>query len=208
MRCSALAFAICLAASASLAAADDVSLDRERAFDWSGFYAGVHAGRGFATAGFRNGLASASTTGEDFVLGLHAGYARQLGPLVLGVEVDGFNDIRANGSPTGGASARIEWQTSARGTVGLAYDRVLVYATGGVVLAGAEVAVATVTASGRHVGWTAGGGFGLAFTDRIVVRGEYLHRNFGETRYDLAPLPDNEVDFDNDVFRAAVDYRF
>lgn len=91
---------------------------------------------------------------------------------------------------------KLSWFGTARGRIGYAADRVLVYATGG--LAYGEVQssfVGTITtgnaiglqysgsSSATRVGWTAGGGIEMALTDNWSVKGEYLYVDLGKFSY-------------------------
>jgi outer membrane immunogenic protein len=100
------------------------------------------------------GFASFGTTKKNgFIGGAHAGYNHQIGSLVVGVEADiegtnlkyGYQDkfspIDGNGPqqiPVGGIwgyNARIGVQGSLRARIGYAFDKALLYATGGLAVA-------------------------------------------------------------------------
>ena len=87
-------------------------------------------------------------------------------------------------------SAKDEWMSTVRARAGWAFDRVLVYATGGVAFAHwsfnhaysntFDPGFATnVTTSTTRTGWTVGGGLEYALTNNWTVRGEYLYADFG-----------------------------
>jgi outer membrane immunogenic protein len=62
------------------------------AYNWSGFYAGIHAGMGHAENGFvdlSNGLEVAVFTANGVLGGLQGGFNWQHGPWVLGGELEG-----------------------------------------------------------------------------------------------------------------------
>jgi outer membrane immunogenic protein len=70
------------------------------AYNWSGFYLGVHAGYIWGRSRvFDNGVLTESGAPTDgFVGGLLAGYNRQLGPVVLGLEGDfGWSNAQGHG---------------------------------------------------------------------------------------------------------------
>ncbi|KJF72549.1 outer membrane protein [Agrobacterium arsenijevicii] len=140
------------------------------AYDWSGFYLGAQGGYNWNQA---------TVLGSDIDLdggsfGAHAGYNFQHGNVVFGIE----NDFNYNFED--GSDATVEWDASGRGRVGYAWDRTLFFATAGVAAAGVKVDVA---GAGKKddilIGWTAGGGIEHAFTDNILVRGEYRYSDFG-----------------------------
>ena len=100
-------------------------------YNWTGFYVGTHAGYGWASSdGFdaRGGF-----------IGGQVGYNWQpMGsPWVFGVEVDSaWADIGRSSTffvPAGllSVSSNANYQGSLRGRVGYAFDRTMIYATGG-----------------------------------------------------------------------------
>ncbi|MDR5012105.1 MULTISPECIES: outer membrane protein [Agrobacterium] len=140
------------------------------AYDWSGFYLGAQGGYSWNQAtifGSDVDLDSGSAGG-------HAGYNFQHGNIVFGIE----NDFNYNFEKS--SDANVEWDASSRGRVGYAWDRTLFFATGGVAAAGVK---ADASGSDKKddilIGWTAGAGVEHAFTDNILVRGEYRYSDFG-----------------------------
>jgi outer membrane immunogenic protein len=67
-------------------------------------------------------------------------------------------------------------------SVGYAFDRILVFATGGLALANVEVALTQPTVSDSDVvgGWTVGAGIEFAFADNWTAKAEYLFVDFGK----------------------------
>ncbi len=123
------------------------------AYNWSGFYVGGHGGWGFGTGAFSDG----------FVIGGQVGVNMQWNSFVLGVEGDGsFVDWGAN-KAVGTARAR----------GGFAFDRFLVYGTGGAAFRDSDV------------GWVAGGGGEYALTDNVSLGVEFLHYDFGTDDSDV-----------------------
>jgi outer membrane immunogenic protein len=117
------------------------------AYNWSGFYIGAHGGYGFGDGIFDDGA----------VIGGQIGVNWQFNSFVLGAEGDGsWADIGASDAL---GTARL------RG--GLAFDRFMVYATGGAAFDDWEDA-----------GWVVGGGGEYAFTDNITGGVEYLYYDF------------------------------
>jgi len=132
------------------------------AVDWTGLYAGVHAGGGFGhisgntTAGDGSANATAATESADLnlnsgVFGVQAGYNWQFdNRVVVGVEA-GWSKTWMSGkqaavSTEGGLAALgaiqaqtyydIDWTSSVRGRLGYAMgDRWMLYGTGGLALA-------------------------------------------------------------------------
>src|SRR4051794_22477590 len=166
------------------------------AFDWSGFYIGGHTGygRGSSSAVLSDPLA-VSTTGSVFsgvIGGVQGGYNVQMpSGLLLGVEADltfpnYFTSNKIVSTLTGARSEVVEafdYAGTVRGRVGYASGHWLVYATGGLALAG-ERFINT-----PHVGtdqkiinvrprWAAGAGVEYAFAPHWSVKLEYLYSQF------------------------------
>jgi len=137
--------------------------------------------------------------------GAHVGYNYQINQFVLGLEgdVDGsslsktanfapFSSYYQDFIPTT-VHSNLGVQGSIRGRLGYAFDRVLVYATGGVAFGGFNTSVSTAYAnalfypaffgsdsfSNTRVGWTVGGGLEYAITNNWSVRAEYRYTDFG-----------------------------
>ncbi len=144
--------------------------------------------------------------------GAHVGYNFQINQWVLGLEgdVDGsslsktvaiapFSNYYRDFVPTSVHSS-LGVQGSIRGRLGYAFDRILVYATGGVAFGGFNTSVSTGYSnalfypaffgtdsfSNTRVGWTVGGGLEYAITNNWSVRAEYRYTDFGSTNEALA----------------------
>ena len=127
-------------------------------FTWTGFYVGAQIGYGWNAndndivlpSGFVVQSGDFGDSGDGFLAGVHAGYNVQLGSFVLGVEgdIEGVfgddddDDVVIVG-PGGGvftnygfAGNALDWQGSIRARAGFAFDRALIYATGGFAFAG------------------------------------------------------------------------
>lgn len=142
------------------------------------------------------------TGGNGFVAGGQIGYNWQFAHnWVIGIEADlSWTDV--NGSttyspippgPTGAAavapsfvtmSRDVNWLATVRGRLGYAWDRVLVYGTGGVAWSNADyfgiesraggVNIDVASFSSTRVGWVLGGGVEYALSQNWTIRGEYL----------------------------------
>ncbi len=134
---------------------------------WAGFYAGGLAG--YVRANFADGI---TATASGITLGGYAGVNIQSNSIVLGVEAGG-----AWARVDDGAGNGINWQGELRGRVGFAFNRLLVYGAGGVVLAGVET---STPSNSPEMGWTVGGGGEFAIGDAITARVEYVYQRFGE----------------------------
>jgi outer membrane immunogenic protein len=167
----------------------------------------------------RFGTLPAQTIRKTGVIGgLQMGANWQSGNYVYGFESDiSGASLRGDGSTfslvdpanqtlTGRYSTRIDWLSSFRGRLGVAWDRILFYGTGGVAVVQGRVdstftltnananilfpVPASGTTTGRdsftRVGWTAGGGIEWAVNNAWSVAGEYRHSHFGRTHVVLA----------------------
>jgi outer membrane immunogenic protein len=135
-----------------------------------------------------------------FTGGGQIGYNYQAGGWVFGIEADlqwadmnnnnNFNTgFVAVGLPAGfvfaSANNGLEWWGTVRGRVGFAWDRALLYATGGFAFGGGGgnnntfcgVAFGCGGGDDTRTGWTVGGGLEYAFTNNWTVKIEGLYVN-------------------------------
>lgn len=178
-------------------------------FSWTGPYVGVQAGyaRGRTrSAGFNDFTTRSDRLRPDGALiGAYLGYNRQLdaSPVVLGLEADiawsDQSDKLSYRSPPRVVPTRfdeknaVQWSGAVRGRVGLAFDRFMIYAAGGLAVARRKVDFSYVSLPGpvsagsesekkTALGWTVGGGVEAALADAIVARAEYRYTDFGFER--------------------------
>ncbi len=135
--------------------------------EWSGFYVGGLAG--YVRATFADGI---TATASGITVGGYAGVNIQTSSIVIGVEAGG-----AWARVDDGAGNGIGWQGELRGRAGFAFNRLLIYGAGGVVVAGVET---NTPSNSREMGWTVGGGGEFAIGDAITARVEYVYQRFGE----------------------------
>ncbi len=99
-------------------------------------------------------------------------------------------------------SSKLDWFSTIRGRIGLPFDRVLLYATGGLAIGGVKsdtaVTFGTVanpvynlanhigSASTTRTGWTVGVGGEYAFAPRWSVKAEYLYIDLDSFTYTSA----------------------
>ena len=181
-------------------------------FTWTGIYIGGQIGYAWGSGNnnfdgfdpFRLALINTSVGGtpNGVIGGAHVGYNWQVNQWVFGLEgtVNGTSLSNtavavfpvAFGGSTLTAHSTADIQGSIRGRLGVAWDRALIYATGGVAFGGfntnfsiAAPAVpffATSSFSNTRVGWTVGGGIEYAITNNWSIRAEYRYTNFGNIR--------------------------
>jgi len=166
-----------------------------------------------------------------FTGGVEIGYNMQFGSIVAGLETD-LNYMRRNRGANGvfPAPANLtagydnysdfalsydssrNWFGTARARLGFAFDRALIFATGGLAYGGrmgttifqrdlTELNTAGVpngtftsdvrslgTTSSRNYGWVLGGGAEYAFTNFMSLKLEYLHVDLGRNSTTLTAL--------------------
>jgi outer membrane immunogenic protein len=152
----------------------------------------------------------------------------QTGAFVFGVEGDwswSWKEGGGNGIAPFNTAAisetREKWLATIRGRVGWAWDRWMIYATGGAAFADVEArvipdpasALATISESKTRTGWTVGGGFEWAFAPNWSAKLEYLHVEFRDDAYFLTPPAGfanraGGVPLTNEIVRAGINYRF
>jgi outer membrane immunogenic protein len=159
------------------------------AFTWTGFYIGLNAGGKWASVDQQ--ITSGATVftlndnnASSWIAGGQIGYNWQVGQWVFGVEGDvdahDFNRSRVVAAPVGpfiaGDTFTVEskWQASLRGRIGYAFDRALLYATGGVAWAQRKntvtlVGIGTATNDDTVTGGTIGGGLEYAIWNNVSI---------------------------------------
>lgn len=177
------------------------------------------------------------SSGTPFTGGAQVGYNWQFGSFVAGVEAD-LNYLHRNRGINGAFLAPFDrtpgydnqadfavsnsgssnWFGTARGRLGYAFDRALIYATGGLAFAGrpgysvtqreslelGSFALGNGTfvtnplrqlpssSNDSRIGWTLGGGMEYALTNSMSLKLEYLHigmQNTSQTFTTLASAP-------------------
>jgi len=146
-----------VASAADLPTKAPITSPSPLAYNWTGFYIGINAGGHWgrdkinATAdqlaffgGQLESLSSATLSSSGFIGGIQAGYNWQINNVVFGIEGDGDwltgKQSRAvifpGPSPAPGDvltnSVENRFLGTVRGRLGLAFDRTLLYVTGGV----------------------------------------------------------------------------
>jgi len=150
------------------------------ATNWSGFYIGAMGG--YAAEATSDPLAI-----KGGFAGGTLGYNWQFGTVVAGLEIDGaWADISRTATAVGiTASDKLQALSTIRGRVGMAFDQVLLYGTGGFALADEKVSATalgiTLSDSQTRTGWTIGAGLEWMFAPRWSLKAEYLYRRFDST---------------------------
>jgi outer membrane immunogenic protein len=226
-------------------------------FTWTGFYVGLNAGYGFAddnTATTVGQVAINNSTVADgarpanvglrpegFIGGGQIGYNWQTGAFVTGIEADiqgadiedsvtvvtvgrAFPGVRNNIF-----DQKLEYLGTVRGRIGYAWDRTLIYGTGGFAYGGVNNSVnffgplpgnvLQFTGSSRstETGYAVGGGIEQAFWQSWSLRAEYLFYHLDDTNVAVNVIPGSGgagtgyiVNFKNEghIVRAGLNYKF
>jgi outer membrane immunogenic protein len=195
--------AVTLALGATGAHAADLVMDAPTAivdptsYDWSGLYAGVHAGLagGNDHSVFDVDPVGGALTTIDLGLsgglaGVQVGVDQQVGAFVLGAEGRiAWTNVSGTNAPAGigGAIDNIngKFEASVLGRVGYAFDRFLPYVTAGVSALNYDRQVtippAVSSANSTALGLSVGVGAKFAVNEHLVLFGEYLHTGYGQT---------------------------
>lgn len=196
---------------------------------------GVSLGTGCAVAPFLS-LDSAGVLG-----GAQVGYNWQFNSVVAGLETDfqgsgiqksstitgTFPQTGGTFTPLGTISAKEElnYFGTVRGRLGYAYDRLLIYATGGLIYGDTSLSFSRVfpavsfagSDDSLRVGGVVGGGLEYAFDDHWSAKIEGLYYSFGSSKTLLAtalPAPNGFQtgfkfrDGDGEIVRVGLNYRF
>ena len=198
-------------------------------FTWTGFYLGVNAGYGWNTNDNDTivdpvfGVVSRGGEDGGFVGGGQIGYNYQIGQFVVGLETDiQYADLGGGRSTFGqpaflGDSNDGNWFGTVRARAGFAFDRALIYATGGFAYgdigAGSSVVVDANgnvfagSSNNTNTGWTLGGGVEYAFTNNLTAKVEGLYVNL-DTENDNFGAFANNTETEFGVVRAGLNYKF
>lgn len=175
---------------------------------WSGFYAGVQMGYGWADSfQFNGGSVFANDEVDGFIGGGTLGYNFQSGQIVWGLETD-FSYANIDGSTGcgGSCSGGLDWLWTVRGRVGLDMNGWMPYITGGYAMADVFGDNGVGSGSDTVSGWTVGGGLEVKLDRNWSFKGEYLYvdvgDSFGTQGVDRATLEDLHI------VRAGINYKF
>jgi outer membrane immunogenic protein len=157
-------------------------------FNWTGFYFGGHVGYGWGDATIIGDV-------DGFIGGAQVGYNWQLSRnWVFGVEADiSGTDMNSAIGPT-----HVDYVGTLRARIGYAWDRTMVYGTGGFAFSRAAVA-------GLHdtdTGYALGLGVEWAIASNWSAKVEYMYYDFS----DFAGIPG--VDADASTIKVGLNYRF
>jgi outer membrane immunogenic protein len=223
-------------------------------FNWGGFYFGLNlgghvgndkvttttdAGGGFGPAGAAaiDSTSPGSFNPSGVVFGAQAGYNWQFSNLVVGIEADA-NGVLGNASRTVATIPVVapgdflfdsikqpSFLVTVRPRIGWAFDRTLLYATGGYAFEtvqvfdtfgyfGGSVPISSGV-TGKSSGWTAGAGVEYAFAQHASARIEYLFVDLGSFSSPIAGVPgagptavNVQHSYTDNIIRAGLNFLF
>jgi iron complex outermembrane recepter protein len=210
------------------------------AVDWTGIYLGVNGGFTFGGSDWTDIVTGSSSNvfnTSGFVFGGTLGANYQAGSWVFGVEGDGdwadssgfgtFTTTSTTSLCAGGCLTKNTWLVTARGRAGYAFDRFLVYGTGGAAFGNVQANFSNDSvSSAAEAGWTAGAGIEVAVAPHWSAKAEYLFVDLGNgscttdcaiqnastfpNPNPIGPplIPNVAVKFNESIFRAGINYKF
>jgi outer membrane immunogenic protein len=195
------------------------------AYNWSGFYIGAHGGGGWSEKCFTFiNSDDGCHNGDGFLGGGQIGFNYQANQFVFGVEFSGSwaditGDHKARLAPADTYRSEINSILMATGRVGLAFDRMLLYVTGGGAWAhdkfeyvdATGLVTGTSTAKKSRTGWTVGAGIEYGIAPNWSIAAQYNFVDFGDKNVAFTGAGGNFTDsVDQQVHIATVrlNYRF
>jgi len=187
----------------------------QAAYSWAGLYVGPYLGAdgGFTNWNFTDGGDTVNPRFAGLLGGGEIGYNYQIGEWVFGIEGDAAwtNAHGTRPCPTGffyTCEINVNWLSTATARVGYAYwDRLLLYAKGGAVIAqdraqsicdtNSQPTISAVVLVGcpsqsdskTKAGWTIGWGSEFGLTQNVSVKSEFMYFDLGSDRYNITGIP-------------------
>ncbi len=204
-------------------------------YNWSGIYIGINGGYGFGSTDWSSPTAGVVGTGtfntNGGLVGGTAGFNFQSGQIVYGIEGDwdwaGIKGTSSSATATIGAcpgampcsfETSSNWLSTVRGRVGYAFDRVLIYATGGgaagdikATFTNPNAPAVSGSTNSTEWGWTAGAGIEAALTENVTVKVEYLFVDLQNGNCSPTICGGGTavpVSFDASIVRAGLNFKF
>jgi len=189
------------------------------AFSWTGTYVGANLGGIWGTFDMSptttnniTGVVGApgvmSINNSSVIGGFQAGYNWQIGQWVLGLEQDyqftGLKQTATFAAPAGlflagdSMAVKTDYLAATRAKLGMAWDRALIYAAGGLETgefdvtssyvargAGGSPVLGFTDADKLHFGFNVGAGIDYAVTNNVFIGVEYRYLDLGKETYNL-----------------------
>ena len=188
-------------------------------YDWGGAYVGLNVAAPMGDNAWSERSVPVTANPGDWggtPVGISFGYDIQQGPMVFGAALDYMgtsltaNGTTGNGFSCTGSTCQTEVSNAytLRGRIGRAFDRTLVYATGG--FASGSVTGTTIVENGsdRLNGWVAGVGVEHALSDSFSLSLEYLYTDLGRLELPNSCLVNCYTDVSYGQVRLGANFRF
>jgi len=180
---------------------------------WSGFYIGLNGGFGWGNSRHTDTVTGISTGNFDTSGGLFGGtvgFNWQSGQFVFGLEGD-LDWANLSGSSNtncpAGCSTKLTWLATIRPRVGLAWDRFMLYVTGGLSWANINAGQPGFMTNNSRAGWVVGVGGEAMMAPNWSVKAEWLYTGFNDSTYTVAvPVTVRATNFN--IFRVGINYHF
>lgn len=166
-------------------------------YNWAGWYAG-------GIIGYQWGDVPGTSTKPSGVLGgLTGGYNWQSGQFVFG----GETDLQISGADDTFAPYKFSnpWFGTLRGRVGMAWNNILVYVTGGLAYGGLKGESGALSETKTHAGWTLGTGVEFGLAQQWSAKIEYLYADLSNRTYSITGVGNG---LETSFIRVGVNYRF
>ena len=216
--------ALALGALAAPAHAEDPAGDH----DWTGFYVGGTLGITAADLdwkidggeGFSNDDGSVHPAQSTAGISVQAGYDHQLGPIVLGAQLDyTITHFEENSRFDGGEGSDLRSEIHNLGTVrarvGYPIGDCLLFTAGGLAFGDLKHTYDSDGSPARthakdKLGWTAGGGVEVAVSENVSLIAEGLYVSFEKSATAQGPFYDDDFEVETALMigRVGVNYRF
>jgi outer membrane immunogenic protein len=192
-----LGLAILLAMTGAVAAGDFYASSPLGPYSWIGPYVGANAGYQWGW------VSNSSTQPSGLAGGVEGGYNWQRGQFVFGAEAD------LNLSAASATVAPIEfsspWFSTVRGRGGVTFGNVLVFGTAGLAYGDLRADVAGLSESYANLGWVAGAGVEVGFTQRWSAKAEWLYLDLAGSNFSVTGVNNGLT---ANLLRFGVNYRF
>ena len=188
---------------------------------WDGLYVGGSVGGGWGESSWVYTTGGFTTTPNPFdidglVGGLHVGYQRQVGQMIVGIETSVLFSDNLGGSalcpnPVFVCSVSTDWVWMLGPRLGYSMGNMHFYGTGGYALAGVRSksvdttgGIPTDVGDGRHDGWYFGGGVEWAVAPSLTFGIEYRRIELSDDVHlsSLAPAGNRAIDASMDTIQA------
>jgi outer membrane immunogenic protein len=199
-------------------------------YNWGGIYIGINGGYAYGNSSQDWTSLGLASTGNYTIMGPLAGATFganfQSGQFVFGIEGDGdWTNITGSTSTTNAVcpscTTSNSWLATLRLRTGVAWDRVLIYATAGgaggniksSVPASPAFGLTAGSSTSTEFGWTVGGGLEFGLTDNLTAKLEYLYVDlqngtFACTVASCGVVGSVPVSFDTSIVRAGLNLKF